>query len=151
MNNDRWYIGKYIPLMIIKLQPNWGRWKGSLICSICWLLWCQYSHHGQLQTTDGTSLSPKSGTEEGHEEPREWLQHIGDCNTSQVCSDMLRYHTSVLMNYSHACTVKKEKILYDIPTKARIASFQEEVIAPLDLHILSYPLCHFLLAFVFSF
>lgn len=42
-------------------QPAIWRKKQSLICSICQFLWCKYTHHGQLQDTNGMSLNTELG------------------------------------------------------------------------------------------
>lgn len=37
----------------VLVGQKFGGWGGnSLICSICWCLWCKYSHHGWFQATN---------------------------------------------------------------------------------------------------
>lgn len=38
-----------IPESVVVLNQSWG--GGSLICCVCWLLWCNYSHRGWVQST----------------------------------------------------------------------------------------------------
>lgn len=56
-------------------SPALGR-AGALSCSVCWLLWCNHSHHGPFQAVDMVPLN-KVGKRctQWALEPEEWLQH----------------------------------------------------------------------------
>lgn len=66
-------------------DAGWG--EEALICKICLLLWCKYTHPGCLQASSVRSLNLELGRKGNKATPPSWLHHPAPRPSSHpVCS-----------------------------------------------------------------